>query len=56
MREPAPETPSAYNHAEALELDREMLQDKLADGYARRNDAAALRLQMDYQLKTGDYL
>jgi hypothetical protein len=53
----APHSPaSAYDQAKAIEIDMAMLEDKLNDGYGRRNQDAAMRLQLNYQLKTGEFL
>ena len=43
-------------HFDTAEIDLAMLEDKRKNGYARRNQATAMRLQLDYQLKTGEFL
>lgn len=40
----------------AIAIDLAMLEDKLIDGYNKRNDAKAMQLQLNYQLKTGEFL
>ena len=42
---PIPPMPS---EAQAEAIDREMLADKLNDGYTKRNDAAAMALQVKH--------
>jgi hypothetical protein len=39
-----------------IAIDLAMLEDKLIDGYNKRNDAKAMQLQLNYQLKTGEFL
>ncbi len=46
----------AHDQAKAIEIDMAMLEDKRNDGYGRRNQDAAMRLQLNYQLKTGEFL
>jgi hypothetical protein len=41
---------------EAIAIDLAMLEDKLIDGYNKRNDAKAMQLQLNHQLKTGEFL
>ena len=41
---------------EAEEIDLAMLEDKRQDGYNKRNDEKAMKLQLDYQLATGEFL
>jgi hypothetical protein len=40
----------------AIAIDLAMLEDKLIDGYNKRNDAKAMQLQLNHQLKTGEFL
>ena len=48
--------PCADHQVEAIEIDRAMLEDKRNDGYGRRNQDAAMRLQLNHQIKTGEFL
>jgi hypothetical protein len=48
--------PTQLTEAEAIEIDLAMLEDKLIDGYNKRNDAKAMQLQLHYQLRTGEFL
>ena len=41
---------------EAIAIDLAMLEDKRNDGYGKRNQDKAMKLQLDYQLVTGEFL
>ena len=55
MSQPATPAPT-LTEQEAIAIDLAMLEDKLIDGYNKRNDAKAMQLQLNHQLKTGEFL
>jgi len=48
--------PVTLTEQEAIAIDLAMLEDKLNDGYNKRNDAKAMQLQLNHQLQTGEFL
>jgi hypothetical protein len=48
--------PVTLNEQEAIAIDLAMLEDKLNDGYNKRNNAKAMQLQLNHQLQTGEFL
>jgi hypothetical protein len=55
MNQPATPAPT-LTEQEAIAIDLAMLEDKHNDGYNKRNDEKAMRLQLNYQLATGEFL
>lgn len=53
---PIPAFTLTAEEAIAIAIDLAMLEDKLNDGYNKRNDAKAMQLQLNYQLATGQFL